>query len=70
MKAVYMPALGMAQKTGTLLEWHKQAGESVVAGEPLMLVATDKTGVEKIEARSGVLPLSAHSREMKCRFAS
>lgn len=50
-KEVIMPALGMAQETGTLLEWFKVEGEEVTRGEPLMLVATDKTEVE-IEANA------------------
>lgn len=48
-KDVIMPALGMAQETGTLLEWLKSEGEEVKKGEPLMLIETDKTTVE-IEA--------------------
>lgn len=46
---VIMPALGMAQETGTLLEWLKADGEAVSKGEPIMLIETDKTTVE-IEA--------------------
>ena len=41
-----MPALGMAQETGTLLTWHKREGDTVNKGELLMTVATDKTDVE------------------------
>lgn len=48
---VIMPALGMAQETGTLLEWLKSEGDEVEKGEPIMLVETDKTSVE-IEANS------------------
>ncbi len=54
-KEVIMPALGMAQETGTLLAWLKQAGETVVKGEPLMTVATDKTDVEIEANASGIL---------------
>lgn len=54
-KEVIMPALGMAQETGTLLAWHKQAGDTVVKGEPLMTVATDKTDVEIEANASGIL---------------
>lgn len=50
-----MPALGMAQETGTLIRWFKAAGESVVKGEPLMEVETDKAAVEVDAAASGVL---------------
>jgi len=54
-KEVIMPALGMAQETGTLLAWLKQAGDTVVKGEPLMTVATDKTDVEIEANASGIL---------------
>lgn len=54
-KAVYMPALGMNQETGTLLRWLKREGEPVQQGEPLMEVATDKTDVEIEAPASGVL---------------
>jgi pyruvate dehydrogenase E2 component (dihydrolipoyllysine-residue acetyltransferase) len=46
---VIMPALGMAQDTGTVLRWLKEDGASVVKGEPLLEVETDKVTVE-IEA--------------------
>jgi pyruvate dehydrogenase E2 component (dihydrolipoamide acetyltransferase) len=54
-KEVIMPALGMAQETGTLLTWHKRAGETVTKGELLMTVATDKTDVEIEANATGVL---------------
>lgn len=54
-KEVIMPALGMAQETGTLLAWHKQAGDTLTKGEPLMTVATDKTDVEIEANASGIL---------------
>ena len=43
---VIMPALGMAQDTGTVLRWLKSEGDAVAAGEPLMEVETDKATVE------------------------
>jgi pyruvate dehydrogenase E2 component (dihydrolipoamide acetyltransferase) len=46
---VIMPALGMAQETGKVLHWLKREGDSVVKGEPLLEVETDKVTVE-IEA--------------------
>jgi len=54
-KEVIMPALGMAQETGTLLAWLKQEGDVVQKGDPLMTVATDKTDVEIEATASGVL---------------
>ncbi|HEX8983543.1 MAG TPA: 2-oxo acid dehydrogenase subunit E2 [Ktedonobacterales bacterium] len=58
---VYMPALGMAQETGTLMRWLKLAGDSVREGEAIAEVQTDKATVE-LEARAtGVLAdLRAH----------
>ena len=51
-KDVIMPALGMAQETGTLIRWLKAPGETVAKGEPLMEIETDKATVE-IEAPAG-----------------
>lgn len=50
-----MPALGMAQETGTLLTWHKEEGAMVNQGELLMTVATDKTDVEIEAPATGIL---------------
>jgi pyruvate dehydrogenase E2 component (dihydrolipoamide acetyltransferase) len=50
-----MPALGMAQETGTLMRWLKHEGELVVKGEPLMEVETDKATVEIEAPASGTL---------------
>jgi pyruvate dehydrogenase E2 component (dihydrolipoamide acetyltransferase) len=50
-----MPALGMAQETGTLLKWFKAPGETVTKGEPLMEVETDKASVEVEASASGIL---------------
>jgi pyruvate dehydrogenase E2 component (dihydrolipoamide acetyltransferase) len=52
---VIMPALGMAQEKGTLIHWLKTEGESVVKGEPLMEVETDKAAVEVEAPASGTL---------------
>ncbi len=54
-KEVIMPALGMAQETGTLLAWLKKEGDAVTKGEPLMTIATDKTDVEIEANASGIL---------------
>lgn len=50
-----MPALGMAQETGTLIKWLKREGESVVKGEPLIEIETDKVSVEIEALVSGIL---------------
>ena len=52
---VIMPALGVAQQTGTLLKWLKAEGETVSKGEPLMEIETDKSTVEIEATASGVL---------------
>lgn len=54
-KDVIMPALGMAQETGTLLRWLKAPGDNVTKGEMLMEVETDKANVEIEAPASGVL---------------
>src|SRR5512143_324212 len=50
-----MPALGMAQETGKLVEWLKAEGDTVVKGEPLMEIETDKVTVEIEAPASGIL---------------
>ncbi len=50
-----MPALGMAQETGTVVQWKKRAGDRVVKGEPLLEVETDKAVVEVESPASGTL---------------
>src|SRR3990170_5409971 len=52
---VIMPALGVAQQTGTLLKWLKAEGQSVTKGELLMEIETDKATVEIEAAASGTL---------------
>src|SRR5712664_53538 len=52
---VIMPALGMAQETGTVVQWKKRAGDRVVKGEPLLEVETDKAVVEVESPAPGTL---------------
>ena len=52
---VIMPALGMAQETGRLVAWRKREGESVVAGEPLLDIETDKVILELESPGDGIL---------------
>tara|TARA_B100000745_G_scaffold288047_1_gene225185 strand:+ start:1113 stop:2450 length:1338 start_codon:yes stop_codon:yes gene_type:complete len=52
---VIMPALGMSQETGVLLQWLKSEGEFVTKGEPLMEIETDKVIVEVEATASGIL---------------
>ncbi len=48
---VIMPALGMAQETGKLVQWLKQPGDPVATGDLLFEVETDKTVME-VEAQA------------------
>jgi pyruvate dehydrogenase E2 component (dihydrolipoamide acetyltransferase) len=50
-----MPALGMQQDTGTLVAWLLGEGESVVEGELIMEIETDKAAVEIEAPASGIL---------------
>lgn len=50
-----MPQLGMAQDTGKIVDWRKQPGDAVEAGEILLEVETDKATVEIEAAGAGFL---------------
>jgi len=52
---VIMPALGMAQKTGLIVRWLKQAGDQVKKGDVLMEVETDKAVMEVEADADGTL---------------
>ena len=52
---VIMPALGVAQEKGTLINWLKTEGQPVTKGEPLMEIETDKATVEIEAPGSGIL---------------
>jgi 2-oxoglutarate dehydrogenase E1 component len=43
---VVMPAMGDSVTEGTVLEWHKQEGESVQTDETLVEISTDKVDAE------------------------
>ena len=52
---VILPALGMSQDTGKVLQWLKKEGEQVAKGEPLVEIETDKATVEIEAPADGVL---------------
>jgi pyruvate dehydrogenase E2 component (dihydrolipoamide acetyltransferase) len=52
---VIMPALGIAQETGKLLQWLRAEGDEVKKGEPVMEIETDKVTVEIEAPASGIL---------------
>src|ERR1700733_5283620 len=53
--SVVMPALEMAQETGKVISWLKTKGESVVKGEPLLEIETDKAVMEIESPGDGIL---------------
>ncbi len=53
--SVVMPALEMAQDTGTLVSWRKKEGETVTKGEILLEIETDKAVVEVEALANGIL---------------
>lgn len=52
---VFMPDFGGDSKEGTIVAWHKHAGEPVAAGELLVEVMTDKVNVEVESPANGIL---------------
>jgi pyruvate dehydrogenase E2 component (dihydrolipoamide acetyltransferase) len=55
MEEVFVPALGMAMDNAVLLEWLKQPGDSVTAGDAIAIIETDKTTLDLTCETSGVL---------------
>jgi len=53
--SVVMPALEIAQETGTLVAWRKKEGEQVTKGETLLEIETDKAVMEIEAPGDGVL---------------
>jgi pyruvate dehydrogenase E2 component (dihydrolipoamide acetyltransferase) len=45
----------MAQDTGKIVEWLKSEGEAVTAGEPLVVIETDKAAVDLEAPATGIL---------------
>jgi len=52
---VTMPAMGESVTEGTILEWHKQEGDSVEADETLVEISTDKVDAEVPAPVSGTV---------------
>src|SRR5579864_355909 len=52
---IQMPKLGHTMTEGTVLQWHKRAGDKIREGEPVLTVETDKAEVEIEAPGSGVL---------------
>lgn len=52
---IIMPMLGMAQETGIIVAWKKQAGDAVKASDVVMEIETDKSTVEIEAGHDGYL---------------
>lgn len=52
---VILPALGMSQDTGKIVQWLMTEGQHVAKGEPLVEIETDKATVELEAPAEGVL---------------
>src|SRR5581483_10259735 len=59
---VVMPAMGDSVSEGTVLEWHKQEGDSVAADETLVEISTDKVDAEVPAPVAGTL-VKIHAAE-------
>ena len=52
---VTLPAMGESVTEGTILEWHKQEGDTIEADEILVEVSTDKVDAEVPAPASGTV---------------
>ncbi len=52
---VTMPAMGESVTEGTVLEWHKQEGDTVAADETIVEISTDKVDAEVPAPASGTV---------------
>src|SRR3954471_7524711 len=52
---VTLPAMGESVTEGTILEWHKQEGDTIEADEILVEVSTDKVDAEVPSPASGTI---------------
>jgi 2-oxoglutarate decarboxylase len=59
---VVMPAMGDSVAEGTVLEWHKQEGDTVEADETLVEISTDKVDAEVPSPASGTV-VKIHAAE-------
>jgi pyruvate dehydrogenase E2 component (dihydrolipoamide acetyltransferase) len=55
MEEIFVPALGMAMDNVVLLEWLKQPGDQVNAGDVIAVIETDKTTLDLTSETSGIL---------------
>jgi len=54
-EVIVMPKLGMTMTEGTIVEWHKEIGEPVSEGEPVLTISSEKLTQEVEAPASGIL---------------
>jgi len=54
-EVIVMPKLGMTMTEGTIVEWHKEIGEPVSEGEPVLTISSEKLTQELEAPASGIL---------------
>ncbi len=52
---VHMPKFGMTMTHGIITQWHKQEGERIEQGQPLLAVETEKVNVDVEAPSSGTI---------------
>lgn len=52
---IIMPKLGFNMSEGKLVTWYKKEGDSVVKGEPVFAIETDKTSIDIEATQDGVM---------------
>ena len=55
MEEIFIPALGMAMEEATLVEWLKQPGDAIEAGDNVAVIETDKATMELSATGAGTL---------------
>lgn len=60
---VRMPDFGGDAHEGTIVAWHKQPGDKLVAGELLVEVMTDKVNIEVEAPAAGVVTAILHAAD-------
>src|SRR5881227_399639 len=59
---VTMPAMGESVTEGTVLEWHKQEGDTVEVDETIVEISTDKVDAEVPSPAAGTI-VKIHAAE-------
>ena len=62
-----MPKLGLTMEAGTIVRWLVEAGTEVAAGQPVLVIETDKVESEVESPQAGLLhPVGEVGREYPC----